>query len=404
MVTNLILALGIMMVIGFFGGMLAHRFKFPRVTGYIVIGILLSPSLTGIISEPTTGNLKIFTSIALGIIAYSIGGSLRLDKIKKLENSIAWITPIQAVGTWFLTALIVTLVAPLIIDLSGSALIKTYFPMAFVIGAIASATAPATVMAIVREYRARGPLTTTLLSVVAIDDAVAIIIFSVATGVATALAGMAGGFSLYGMLASPLLEVLESMAIGAVLALALIYTSRLVKSRSLLLVIILGTIMLCVGIAEILEVSLILATMVLGAIVCNMTHREEMFGVIDDIEDVIFAIFFVLAGLHFDLAAMQDAGLIALLIFAARFTAKYFGTMAGAQIARSPGDVKKYLGLALMPAAGVSIGLALLAQRTFPELGGMIYNAILATVVLNEIVGPPLTKLAIFKAGEQNAE
>jgi Kef-type K+ transport system membrane component KefB len=129
-----------------------------------------------------------------------------------------------------------------------------------------------------------------------------------------------------------------------------------------------------------------------------------MFGVIDDIEDVIFAIFFVLAGLHFDLEAMHVAGLIALLVFAVRFAAKYFGTMAGAQIAHSPKEVRKYLGLALMPAAGVSIGLALLAQRAFPDLGGIIYNAILATVVINELLGPPLTKLAIFKAGEQNAE
>jgi Kef-type K+ transport system membrane component KefB len=311
-----------MIVIGFFGGLVAHRFKFPRVTGYIVVGILLSPSLTGIISESTVGNLELFTSITLGIIAYSIGGSLRLEKIKKLESSIAWITPIQAIGTWFLTALIVTLVAPFVIDVSDSTSLNAFYPMAFVIGAIASATAPATVMAIVREYKAKGPLTTTLLSVVAIDDGVAIIIFSVATGAATALAGMAGGFSLYGMLASPLLEILESIAIGTALAFALICIAKLAKSRSLLLVVVLGTIILCVGISEILEVSLILANMVLGVIVCNIASKEELFGVIDDIEDVIFAIFFVLAGLHFDHEAMRATGLIALLIFTARFAAK----------------------------------------------------------------------------------
>jgi Kef-type K+ transport system membrane component KefB len=393
-----------MIIVGLFGGLVAHRFKFPRVTGYIVIGIVLSPTLTGVIAESTVDNLEIFTSIALGIIAYSIGGSLQLEKMRKLENSIAWITPLQAIGTWFLTALVVTLVAPFIIHISNSTLLRTYFPMAFVIGAIASATAPATIMAIVREYKAKGPLTTTLLSIVAIDDGVAIILFSIATGVASALAGMAEGLSLYGMFGSPVLEILQSIAIGAVLGFTLIHIAKLVKNRSLLLVAVLGAIMLCVGIADILEVSLILANMVLGVIVCNTTYREEMFGVIDDIEDAIFAIFFVLAGLHFDLKAMHAAGLIAVLIFMARFAAKYFGTMAGAQIARSPEDVKKYLGLALMPAAGVSIGLALLAQRAFPDLGSIIYNAILATVVINELIGPPLTKLAIFKAGEQNAE
>ncbi len=404
MISNLVLVLGIMIIIGFFGGVVAHRFKFPRVTGYIIIGILLSPSLTGLIPESTVDDLAILTSIALGVIAYSIGGSLRLERIKKLENSIAWITPLQAVGTWLLTALVVTLAAPFIIQVSGSSLWRTFFPMAFVIGAIASATAPATVLAIVREYRASGVVTTTLLSVVAIDDGVAIIIFAVAMGVAAAMAGMAEGFSLYGMLVSPLLEIVQSIAVGAVLAFALIYIARVVHSRSLLLAVVLGTIILCVGIAEVLDVSLILANMVLGVIICNTVKKEEFFGVIDDVEDVIFAVFFVLAGLHFNLEAMRTAGLLALPIFASRFAAKYFGTMAGAQIAGSPGNVKKCLGLALMPAAGVSIGLALLAQRNFPELGGIIYNAILATVVINEIVGPPLTRLAIFKAGEQNTE
>lgn len=310
----------------------------------------------------------------------------------------------QAIGMWFLTTLIVTLAAPFIINVSASSLLRTYFPMAFVIGAIVSATAPATIMAIVRQYKAKGPLTTTLLSIVAIDDGVAIIIFSIAMHVATALADTAAGFSLYRMLALPLLEILQSVAVGAALAFAMIYIAKLVKSRSLLLVVVLGVIMLCVGITETLGVSLILASMVLGVITCNMTHRENLFGVIDDIEDAIFVIFFVLAGLHFDLEAMSTTGLIALVIFAARFVAKYLGTMAGAQIARSPEDVKKYLGLALMPAAGVSIGLALLAQRAFPDLGSIIYNAILATVVINELIGPPLTRWAIFKAGEQNAE
>ena len=119
MITNLILTLGLLAIVGFFGGLAAHRLKFPRVTGYIIIGILLSPSLTGIISEPTIGNLSIFTSIALGIIAYSIGGSLHLEKIKQLESSIAWITPLQALGTWLITTFIITLVAPFILHISN---------------------------------------------------------------------------------------------------------------------------------------------------------------------------------------------------------------------------------------------------------------------------------------------
>jgi len=404
MITNLILVLGIIAVAGFFGGSLAHFIKFPRVTGYIIIGIVLSPSLTGVIAETAVSSLEIYTSIALGIIAYSIGGKLRLAEIKQMESSIAWITPVQAAGTWFLTALVVTFIAPFILELPEGGLLHSYFPVAFVLGAIASATAPATVLAIIREYKARGSLTTILLSIIAIDDGLAIILFSIAMGIATGLVGAAGGLSLYGMVGEPLLEIAGSVALGTAIGFGLIYAARLVKSRSLLLALILGAIFMCVGIAEQTGLSLILSNMVIGVIVCNLYDRQEMLDVVDGLEDIVFVIFFVLAGLHFSLEAMGTAGLIALLILVARFIAKYFGSMAGARIAGSPGKVRRYLGLALMPAAGVSLGLALLAQRAFPETGHIIYNSILAAVILNEILGPPLTKLAISRAGEQHAD
>ncbi len=148
METNLILAIGIMIIVGFFGGMIANRFKFPRITGYIIIGILLSPSLLNIISATTIENLDIITDIALGLIAFLIGGSLRLEFIRKLGRSIAWITAFQSLGAWLIVTLLLVFLSPLILSIPNATWSQTYFPLALIIGAISSATAPAAIMAI----------------------------------------------------------------------------------------------------------------------------------------------------------------------------------------------------------------------------------------------------------------
>lgn len=400
---NLALALGIMIIVGFFAGRLFHRFKFPMITGYIVAGVLLSPSLLNIIPSARVDDLEVFTSIALGIIAYSIGGSLHWKPIQKLEKSIFTIGLMQAAGAWLLSMLAIVLIAPFFLDLPGATLLNTYLPMGLVIGALASATAPAAILAMIREYKAKGPLTTTLLAVVAFDDAIAIVFFSMAMGIAQPLA-LGGDSSIYQMMLLPLLRIAGSIIIGAVFGFSLIYIARLVKSRSLLLAVVFGTIVLCVGVTELLDMSEILANMVIGFIVVNKGRRGEMLTVIDDIEDVLFAMFFVLAGLHFNLTVMKTAGMLALLVVVGRFFGKYLGTRAGATIAGSSEPVKKYLGLALMPKAGVTIGLALIARSAFPAFGELVFNGILASVIINELFAPFLVKYAIFKAGEQRAE
>ncbi len=401
---NLVLAIGIIIVIGFLGGLVTEKIKFPRITGYIIIGILLSPSLLNIISAETIENLDIMTNIALGIIAFLIGGSLRLEPIRKLGRSIAWITTFQSLGAWLIVTLLLVFLSPLILSIPNATWSQTYFPMALIIGAISSATAPAAIMAIIHEYKASGPLTTTLLAVVALDDAIAVIVFSVALGILQPLVNGAGGISFYQMLGIPLLHIAEAIAIGTLFGFALIYIAKLVKTPDLLLVIVFGMIMLGDGVAELLGISAILANMVAGFIVMNKARKREMFLVVERIEEVIYAMFFVLAGLHFDLSVMKAAGILALLIVLGRCLGKYFGTRVGATISHAPIEVKKYLGLALLPKAGVTIGLALLAKRAFPTFGAIMVNAVLASVIINELIAPLLTKYAIFKAGEAHPE
>lgn len=403
MATNPVLAIGLMIVAGFLGGALAHRLKFPRITGYIIAGILLSPSILNIVAKTTVDNLDILISIALGIIAYSIGGNLHIPELRQLKKSIAWILPLETSAAWILVTLPIAFLAPFIVAAEDATFTSFYFPLAFILGAMATATAPGAIMAIVHELKAKGPLTTTLLSIVALDDAIAIVFFSIALGISLPLAGGAADVSLYQVVAVPLLEIIASLSLGAVLGFALIYIARLVKTRLLLLITVLGMLMLSVGITELLGLSLILANMVIGFVVANVAKRGEMFFVIDDIEDIVFILFFVLAGLHFDLGVIKVAGVLGLLITLGRFAGKYFGARAAARISRAPNVVRKYLGLALLPQAGIAIGLALLVESALPALGAVIFNGVLAAVILNEIIAPPLTEYAIVKAGEAKA-
>jgi len=405
---DIALVIGVMIIAGFLGGVVMRKLRFPRVTGYIVVGILLSPSVLGslgldFLSKATVDSLDIITNVALGIIAYAIGSSLRIGSLRKLGRSIAWITPFQSLGTWLIVTLVLAFLAPLVLVIPGATFFQFYFPMALIIGAIASATAPALTLAILHELRARGPLTTILLAVVALDDAIAVIAFAIAVGVAQSLVSGVGGVSFYQMLTVPFLHILESVGIGAAFGFALINIAKLVKTRKLVLVVVLGVVVTCIGVTNLLGVSLIMANMVVGFVVANWGRKDEPFPVIENIEDVVFTMFFVLAGMHFDLGVMKTTGILAVSLFAVRFAGKYYGARIGAKIAHAPEAVKKYLGFALLPQAGVAIGLALLAQSAFPDfpvLGDVLLNAVLASVIISEIVSPPLVKYGITKAGE----
>lgn len=387
-----------MIVVGFFGGLASAKLKFPMITGYIIIGVLLSPSLLNIIPRETVGELNLITDVALGIIAYLIGGSLHWADLQRLAKSITWIVPFESLGAWFLVTIVLASLGSLIIP--GETFWQTYFPLAFIIGAISCATAPAATMAIISEYRAKGPFTTTLLAVVGLDDAIAVIAFAIASGISRPLVNAAESISLYQMFCIPLLNIFGSVAIGVVFAIVLMYLIGLARTRELLLVVVFGMIMLCTGVTSYMGLSLIMANMVAGFITVNKMERREMFSVIEEIGDVVYVIFFVLAGLHFDLSVMKFAGILALLIVITRCLGKYMGVRVGAEISHAPDNVKKYLGLTLLPTAGVAVGLVLLAAMEFPTFGIVMLNAVLASTIINELIAPPLSKYAIFKSGE----
>jgi len=407
MLTFPLLAVGLLLILGYWGGRAANLIKLPRVSGYLAIGILLSPSTFNILDRQLV-NEDLYV-VALAIIAYTIGGSLIIQELKRLGGMILWVTISQAVGALLLTTVVLVHTLPFITNLRGPEydLLGTYLPMALVIGAISVATAPGAVIAIVSELKARGPFTSTLLGVIAIDDGLAIIFF--------ALAGTAAHFmidpssvSWMQMMGGAFSEIAFSVLLGIVAGAALKFMARLVRRREALLMVILGVIFVTTGIASVFKLSALLANMIVGFIIVNFEARHhDFFLVIEQIEEPLYGLFFGLAGTCMDLRILRFTGLLAIMIMATRITGKQLGTWIAAKHFGAPQNVRRYLGLGLLPKAGVTVGLVLIAREIFrvPEVATILVNAVIGSVILNELIAPPLVKYALVKTGETfNAE
>lgn len=369
----------------------------------------MSSSVTGIIPlDLVEDKLFLVTDIALAIIAYVIGGSLSVSKLKRLGKSILWINFTQAFGALILSFTLILVLTPFIIGskIPGIDLLTGYLPLALILGAISVATAPAAILAIVHEYRAKGPLTTTLLGIVALDDATAIIMYAFAGAAVISLTGVHSA-SLLTIVGEPIAEILGSMLLGVILGFILVRMVLLIKARESLLVVILGFIFLCTGISVELGVSPLLTNMTAGFFTVNKAkHSHDLFNALESIEEPIFALFFTVAGAHFDLKVLKLAGLISLVIVFGRFLGKLIGTRLGATISHAPAVVKKYLGLGLLPKAGVTVGLAFMARPLFQDafLYDIMINAVLGSVIINELAAPPLVQYILLKAGEGHKE
>jgi len=396
---------GMLLLLSYAGGHLANLLKAPRVIGYLVMGILLSPSVTGILHERLVWEeLSAVTHIALAVIAFSIGGSLEWEKLGRLGKQILWITLTQGFGAFALATLALS-VFFVFFRCGGEVshgFWAFFFPMALVIGAICAATAPAATLAIVHEYRAQGALTSTLLGVVALDDALTILLYAVSVGIAQSFVN-SGAPSLVQHLLRPGVSVLISLALGAAMGGLVGFAGRRVAGRDAMLGITMGAILVTGGLATSLEVHPLLANMTTGFVVANFVrHHEDLFAVVEGIEEPIFGMFFALAGAHLDLKLVESAGLLALVITVGRFAGKLLGSRVGAEISDAPRVVKKYLGYALLPTAGVTVGLVLEAQDTFGsgEFTRIMVSGVLGSVMINELLTPFLVRFSLFRAEE----
>jgi len=395
MITNTLLALGIAMVAGLLFTRIVKLVKLPNVTAYLIAGLLIGPSVIGLVGKESVKSFDILVSLALGFIAFSIGGEFKLSTLKRLGKNVTVITLVQAFG-----AVIVTFVVLLVAGLLGW-LGENYLPLVFTLSAIATATAPAATLLVVRQYKAHGPVTETLLPVVAMDDAIGLMIFSIFMAIAQALsAGTAP--TVKTMLLEPLLEIVLSLAIGFVLGLAVALCTRWFKSRANRLCLCVTATVIGTALAQIWNLSSLLLCMMIGAVMANLGKDvDRVLEGNDRWTPPIFMLFFVISGADLDLSVLPTVGILGVLYIVARSIGKYFGARVGASLVKADDNVRKWLGFTLLPQAGVAVGMAQIALTRLPgEMGAKVQAVVLCATLIYEIVGPVLTKMALSKAGE----
>ncbi|MBQ8274997.1 MAG: cation:proton antiporter [Clostridia bacterium] len=403
--------------VALFAGLLLSRgaklLKLPAVTAYLVAGILIGPYLLGHFGVPGLGfismeNVESFSllcDVALGFIAFSMGNEFRLSALKSIGKQATVIGIFQAVVT--------TLVVDgILIGLHFLMPDKLSLPAAIVLGAVAAATAPAATLMVVRQYKAKGPLTSILLPVVALDDAVGLVLFAISFGVAKSLT--LGNVNVASVILEPILEVVLSLGLGLVMGFLFSFMERFFHSRSKRLAVSVAFVFLTVGISMLtftvggihIAFSSLLSCMMLGTVFCNVCDfSEELMDRLDRWTAPLFILFFVLSGAELELSVFGDVAIVIVGVtyVLARSAGKYIGAFISAKSVKCDPNIVKYLGVTLLPQAGVALGMAMKATALGPE-GLLVSNITLFAVLIYELIGPMLTKIALLKAGDIRPE
>ncbi len=417
---EILLSLSIAIFAGLMLSRLAKLLSLPAVTAYLIAGILIGPFCLGALGIEGLGftsgeklnSLSIISDVALGFIAFAIGNEFRLSQLKAIGKQATIIGIFQAVFTTIVVDLALvtfSLLRPDVLPL----------PAAIILGAVASATAPAATLMVVRQYKAKGPVTDTLLPVVALDDAVGLILFAISFGIAKSL--MMGSTNLTSIIVEPLIEVVLSIALGTLMGYLFTFFERFFHSRSKRLSMSVAFVLLTVALSMLkfevfgihIAFSSLLACMMLGTIFCNICDfSANLMDRLDRWTAPIFILFFVISGAELDLGVLTDVMvvLIGVVYIITRCVGKYYGASLSARFSKAPETVKKYLGITLFPQAGVALGMAIKTIEycsTVPNasnIGLLVQNIILFSVLIYELIGPYLTKISLVKAGEIDPE
>lgn len=379
--------LPIALFLGLLSSKLMKKFHLPNVTGYLIIGLIAGPSFFNIINVNVIEQFSIFPKIALGFIAFSIGAEFKWSYLKKVGKSPVIIACTEALGAMLLVDLV------LIITGNGLA-------FSLLLGAIAAATAPAATLMVVRQYKAKGPVTDNLLPVVAIDDAVALMAFGISAAIARTIISP-GTSSFITTIMAPIIEIFGALVFGLVMGVILKLLCDWFSGRGNRLSISIAMIIFNIGISNIAGFSPLLSCMAMSATYVNISiTSDQVFEQVDRITPPLFMLFFFLSGAALDISILPTVGIVGLLYVVTRIIGKILGASLGAEISHAQPVVKKYLGFNLIPQAGVAIGLASVASTILPEYGAQIQTIILCGTIIYELIGPVTTKLALTKAGE----
>ncbi len=401
----LLTLVGAATVFGFYAGHLARRVKLPSLIGYMLLGVVLGPSILELFSESSMESLSFITEIALGFVAFSIGAELSISSLKRLGPGIIIIILAESFGAFFVV-------------LGGIYFLTHDWPLALIFASVAPASAPAGTVAVIQECKAKGSLTKALYAVVGFDDGLAIIIFGFAAALAKNLLVGEVSDTNVGILTAmytPMREVLISIVLGTFVGFVFCQlVKRLTSSRDIL-ILVAGTVLMVTGLSIRWHLSLILTNMIVGFVLVN-TRRETLthhvLAPLHDIMPLLFVLFFCLAGAHLEISALPSLGLIGIVYILARSTGLMGGAFFGGTVGRVETKVKNYVGMGILSQAGVAIGLSLIVQHEFGqinveyglphavEIGATVLTTITATCIFFEIIGPILTKIALRKAGE----
>jgi Kef-type K+ transport system membrane component KefB len=373
---------GAVMLLGLLGGKLARMVRLPKVSGYLITGILIGPSVIGLISSDIVESLSLVTDIALGMIMFAIGGVFEINHIKSVGKRIFWLTIGQSVAV--------------ILLVSGGLLVigMDWYP-ALLLGMVAIATAPAATLLVIREFSASGEYTDALITVTATSNIVCILAFELTFS----LGSIGDNVSVLRGIATPLYELGGSLVVGLVVGFIISKWEEHVEDQAELLMILLAGIILTVGLAMTLNLQPLFATLILGAITTNLSMMHRLVYVeFRQVEQPLYIAFFVLAGASLHLELLPGLGLAGLTYLIMRVIGKVAGSWAVARWQGLPSSIGRYLGLGMIAQAGVAIGLIDYVDRIDPELGTVLTPIILATVLVYETVGPPIIEYTLYKA------
>lgn len=402
--------LSIAVIAGLLASRLAKKVQLPAVTAYLIAGILIGPYFLGrlgveglgFISSVNVKDYSIFCDVALGFIAFDIGNEFRIPQLKRIGKQATVVAIVQgcmAAVIVDIVLLLLHLVMPEYLSISS----------AILLGAIATATAPAATLLVIKQYKAKGPLTDMLLPVVAIDDAVGLIVFAVSAGVARAL--NSGSISLLSVVLEPTLEVVLSLLLGGLLGAVLTSLEKYFDSNSKRLSIIIAFVMFTVACSMLsfdiagvhVGFSSLLVCMMCGTVFCNICNfSEDMMGRASKWTAPLYVLFFVLSGAELELNIFGNLSIVivGVVYVLSRSVGKIFGSSLGCKMTNCSETVTKYLGITLLPQAGVALGMSMKVASSFGEQGEIVRNIVLFAVLVYELVGPMMTKMALMKAGE----
>lgn len=387
---NLLLKISIVLLVGAIGGRVARIFKLPNVSGYLVAGLFLGPSFFKFVSGQDIETFSVINELALAIIAFSIGSEFVIKDMRKLGKSIIIITLAEVVG------------AILIVFGVMYYLLNQPFAFSIVIASMSAATAPAATLLVIRQYKAHGPLTKTILPVVALDDVFGIIVFGIAISLATLTTGQQD-FSIYRMIMDPLIEIGGSLILGIIMGILLVLVAKKTSGRDELQLITLVSIGVSTGLSNLLGLSPLLTCIAMGTVLVNLKQNSKrVFDSVNGFVTPVYVLFFTLAGASLDLSILLSVGIVGIAYVFARAGGKIFGAWVGAKSVKADPMVTKNLGYALLPQGGISIGLLVIVRQQLPTYAATIATIIMFSVLIYEVTGPIFAKLAIQKAGEIN--